>query len=99
MSSVMSAGRVEPGRFFSPLKFDRTSVPLTRSSTWFGNATSSFTNDETGSDAQNIMSLVRSRLGFSLANLKATSGASFILSSKLPLDASTAACCIREQAR
>lgn len=40
MKSVMSAGRVEPGLFLRPLKFDLTSSPLILTSNWCGKAIS-----------------------------------------------------------
>ena len=81
----MSAGLVEPGLFFRPLKFDLTSVPFTRISIWFGNAISGRTNVDTGSTAQNTIILSPSRGILSLENLAATSGESLNLSSKVAL--------------
>jgi hypothetical protein len=73
-SSVISAGRVDPGRFFKPLKLARTSVPLTFTSNCIGNATSIFEKEVTGSEAQKNKILYDSRSGESLENLATTSG-------------------------
>lgn len=48
----MSAGRVEPGLFFRPRKFDLTSSRFTRISIWWGKVMSTLLNGDMGSAAE-----------------------------------------------